>query len=47
MVLLIVSEDASENTVKKWLDILKIQCPLYQFASREDLSIAIGKRIAL
>jgi len=44
LILLIVSEDASENTVKKMAGhSKKYNVPLYQFASREELSIAIGK----
>lgn len=44
IVLLIVSEDVSENTLKKMIGhARKYGVPLYQYGKREELSIAIGK----
>lgn len=42
--LLIVSEDAAENTIKKMTGhSQKYGVPLYQYGGREELSISIGK----
>jgi len=44
VVLMIVSEDASENTVKKMVShSRKYGVPLYQFGTRDELSVSIGK----